>query len=385
MRPYVTPGVYREDVFPPRPAGLPTGVPVFLGLATEGTVGSPERLTNRQRFADVFGAAPGWLASAVEGFFANEGTECFVVCLAAGGDAKTSLQDGLKATAPLADVDLVCAPDLFLPYKQTYDDTKVWKESLLSEAQSLQQTVLMHCDTRGDRLALLDAPPLASVELVGVYRQGLTGTNGAFYYPWVKPSGSPDFVPPCGHVAGVIARTDRQTGVYKAPANQVLAEVADLETALTDADQGKLNPAGINALRAFPGRGLRVWGARTVSAEDAWVYINVRRLFLTAARWIERNLADVAFEPNAPRLWSRVTREVTVYFQGLFEAGALRGRMPSEAFYVKCDAVTNPPEVREAGLLVTEIGLAPALPNEFVVVRILHGAGGVEVAGPSAG
>jgi phage tail sheath protein FI len=146
---------------------------------------------------------------------------------------------------------------------------------------------------------------------------------------------------------------------------------------LTDALQAALNPIGVNAIRAFPGRGIRVWGARTLSSQAAWTYVSVRRIFLTAIRWIERNLGGVAFEPNDPQLWNRIGRELRVYFTALFRAGALQGRTPAEAFYVKCDAETNPPEVREAGRVVTEIGLAPASPNEFVVVRIIHGVGGV--------
>jgi Bacteriophage tail sheath protein len=381
MRTFTTPGVYREDVFLPRPTELPTGMPVFLGLAERGERNRPERLTARRHFADVFGNAAGWLAEAVDGFFANEGEECFVVRLEETDGPRTDLERGLAAAASLADVDLVCAPDLFLRYaaKGAQD------EDLRREALGLQNLVLADCDARGDRLAILDAPPRALLDLVLKHRQGLEGTNGALYYPRVQPVGRPDFAPPCGHVAGVIARTDRRRGVHKAPANEVLQGVTDLESILTEADQAELNPAGINALRAFPGRGLRVWGARTISTEAAWVYVNVRRLFLTTARWIERNLAAVSFEPSELRLWNRITRELTTYLESLFAAGALKGRTPAEAFYVKCDAATNPPEVREAGLVVTEIGLAPARANEFVVVRILHGPGGVEIAGPSAG
>lgn len=375
---YPTPGVYREDVFPPPPAELPTGVPVFLGRALGGTPNHAERLTLRRPFAAVFGAPPaaGWLAAAVDGFFANQGEECYAVRLEEGGDPQEALRRGLAEIAPLQGIDLVCAPDLFAGFTQAGG---------LAAALALQNLVLGHCDGLGDRFALLDAPPGASVELAGQQRSGLQGTNGALYHPWVRPAGGAGFVPPCGCVAGVYARSDRLAGVHKAPANEVLEGVVDLAARLTDADQAILNPAGINALRALPGRGLRVWGARTVANEPAWRYVNVRRLFLTAARWMVRTLAGTTFEPNEPRLWSRVTRELTVYFGGLFAAGALKGRTAAEAFYVKCDAETNPPEVREAGRVVTEIGLAPAIPNEFVVVRIVHGAGGVELAGPSAG
>lgn len=365
------PGLYREDVFPARRAALPTGVPAFLGYTAAGTAGEPVRLTLFSQFAAAFGApvAGRYLAAAVEGFFLNGGRECLVVPLAAG-DAEDALAGGLAALASRQDLDLVCAPDLLAGSPPA------------SQVARMQSAILAHCDAQGDRFALLDALPGADLDSVIAQRNGLegsTGANGALYYPWVMlPGGA--FVPPCGHVAGVVARCDLRTGVHKAPANEEIDGVVDLEANLTDAGQARLNPEGINALRAFPGRGIRVWGARTLSrpigGNTAWTYINVRRLFLTAARWMEVNLAGTAFEPHDPRLWNRITRELTTWFEGLFRAGALKGRTAAEAFFVKCDGETNPPEVRDTGRVVTVIGLAPSLPNEFVVVRIIHGASG---------
>jgi phage tail sheath protein FI len=387
MASYPTPGVYREEVFPARGAGLPTGVPAFLGLATGGDANTPRRLTLASQLAQGFGPPRpgGYLAAAVAGFFANGGEECFVVRLAEGGvptgptGPVAALAAGLASLAPLDDVDLVVAPDLFV--------SSGLDPQGLAMAQSLQTALLAHCATRGDRFALLDAPP-ADVGGVGgvlAYRNGLApgaeGAGGALYHPWLKVAGDGGFVPPSGHVAGIVARSDRKAGVHKAPANEVVAGAVDLAVNLTDAGQAALNPAGVNALRAFPGRGIRVWGARTLSTDPAWTYINVRRLFSTAIRWIEQNLGQVAFEPNDPKLWTRIGRELRVYFEGLFRTGALKGRTPAEAFYVKCDAETNPPEAREAGRVVTEIGLAPVNPNEFVVVRIVHGTAGAGLFG----
>ncbi|MFP5284184.1 MAG: phage tail sheath family protein [Thermoanaerobaculia bacterium] len=368
------PGLYREDVFPARRAALPTGVPAFLGYTGRGTANQPVRLTLFSQLAAAFGppVAGRYLAAAVEGFFLNGGRECLVVPLAHGAetDPEDALAAGLAALAPRQDLDLVCAPDLMV------------EGQALDRTLRMQAAILAHCGAQGDRFALLDARPGSTPADVLAQRNGLTGTageNGALYYPWVRASGSSGFVPPCGHVAGVVARCDLREGVHKAPANEELAGVVDLEAQIADAGQALLNPEGINALRAFPGRGIRVWGARTLSRESAWTYVNVRRLFLTAARWMELNLADAAFEPHDTRLWNRITRELTTYFEGLFRAGALKGRTAAEAFFVKCDGETNPPEVREAGRVVTVIGLAPSLPNEFVVVRIIHGASGVGV------
>ena len=138
-------------------------------------------------------------------------------------------------------------------------------------------------------------------------------------------------------------------------------------------------------IRRFTKSGIRVWGARTISNDPLWRYVNVRRLVLTTRRWIERNLTGVVFEPNDPRLWTRIVRELEAYLTGLFERGALQGQAPRQAFFVKCDAETNPPEVREAGRVVTEVGLAPAVPNEFVIVRIVQAVSGVEQVAVPAG
>ncbi len=382
MPTYQTPGVYREDVFLPPADELRTGVPAFLGYAEVGEVDAPQTLALWSQFEEKFGAPPeeGYLAGAVRGFFENGGEMCVVVRLDGALSPQDALRKGLEALEPLNTVDLVCAPDVMASSDQ--------------EA-ALQQMVLEHCEKTGDRFAILDSPQGATVDEVLSRRRELRGTNGALYYPWVKvlegDAVAEDFIPPCGHVAGVYACSDQRIGVHKAPANKVLEGVLDLEADVTDADQGRLNPVGVNCLRAFPGRGIRVWGARTLSNDPAWIYVNVRRLFLTAGRWIERNMTGVVFEPHDQRLWARIVRELTAYFNDLFRRGALKGQTPQEAFYVKCNAETNPPEVRDAGMVVTEIGLAPTVPGEFVVVRIIHGASGVtittepaEPAAPSA-
>jgi hypothetical protein len=378
------PGLYREDVFPPRRAALPTGVPAFLGYTSSGDLNEPVRLTLFSQLAEKLGApAEGsYLAAAVEGFFLNGGRECLVVPLDAAQAPEDALAAGLEALVSRQDLDLVCAPDLPLQYLQAAPNDQQKREQELDRILRMQSAILTHCDAQGDRFAILDAVPGSSLPEVLAQRNGFTGTtgeNGALYHPWIRTAGTGGLVPPCGHVAGVVARCDLRTGVHKAPANEVLEGVVDLAASLTDNDQALLNPEGVNAIRAFPGRGIRVWGARTLSREAAWTYVSVRRLFLTAARWMELNLADAAFEPHYPRLLNRITRELTTWFEGLFRAGALKGRTAAEAFFVKCDGETNPPEVRETGRVVTVIGLAPSVPNEFVVVRIIHGASGVGV------
>lgn len=381
--PSKVPGVYREDVYVRPVPPLPTGVPGFVGLAN--TAGGPLLLHRAEDLAASFTPAAGsYLADAVAGFFANGGVRCYVVGAAANGDREAALKDALEQLGPLADLDLVAVPDaLTLPDKDA--------------ARRVQSAAIAHCSRHGDRFAILDAPggidpsdPATDVvQALRTWRLALTAgeaqpANAALYYPWVKvpaadtAGGRP--VPPCGHVAGIFARSDARVGVFKAPANEELIGVFDLEFLIDGGLQEGLNPEGINCLRALPGRGLRVWGARTLSADANWLYINVRRLFLTLVRWIDRNMGWAAFEANTVRLWNRIRRELDAYLGQLWQAGGLKGASAAEAFYVKCDSETNPPDEREQGRVITEIGLAPAKPAEFVVVRITHRAGAAQLA-----
>jgi hypothetical protein len=311
--------------------------------------------------------APGsYLAYAVRGFFENGGRACYVVPLPSG--TKESLQAGLDAISKLNTLDLVCAPDAIRNR---------------SESVAQQQYVVDHCQTMGDRFAILDTRAGDDKDDVWSQWSDIDGYNGAIYYPWVKVigfDGNIALVPPCGHVAGVYARCDHLRGVYKAPANEVLEEVVGLERNLDDATQAGLNAKRINCLRSFPGRGIRVWGARTLSGHDNWTYVNVRRLFLTAARWIDWNLQYVAFEPNDPKLWAHIELDLKAYFYDLYRRGALKGQTAQEAFYVRCNRETNSPESRDQSEVVAEIGLAAANPYEFIVVRLIRGENGVRIS-----
>ena len=233
-------------------------------------------------------------------------------------------------------------------------------------------------------MAILDALPDSSSAVVkqqrlDVLRNQQEPVNAALYYPWLRNS-QKRLVPPCGHVAGIFARSDAARGVFKAPANEEVRDALDLEIPIDNTVQDDLNPAQINCLRSFPGRGIRVWGARTLSRDPNWRYINVRRVFLTLGRWIDSNMRWASFEPNSPRLWVRIQRELSVYLDRLWQAGALQGQSSQQAFYVKCDAETNLSDRREAGELITEIGLAVAAPAEFLIIRIIHRTGGIEVS-----
>nr|MDZ8208925.1 phage tail sheath subtilisin-like domain-containing protein [Dendronalium sp. ChiSLP03b] len=379
---YQTPGVYKKYIISESQVNLRTGVPAFLGLCknTDIAVNQPQPLTLWAQFEQLFGEPllNSYLAYAVQGFFQNGGSLCYVVRLR---DANLkAFSEGLAALAKLDTIDLVCAPDIMRSPPEKTDP---------EEVQLMQSAVLDHCSRLGDRFAILDSLPRANLEQVQAQRQRLTQSYGALYYPWIRIAEGPEqssyFVPPCGHIAGVYARSDRRIGVHKAPANEILQGVVDLEVNLTNAQQDELNPQSINCLRSFPGRGIRVWGARTLSLEQDqdWLYINVRRLFLTVKRLIELKMTNMVFEPNSNRLWAIIERELTVFFNDLFQQGALNGRSPTEAFYVKCDEENNPPEVRNIGQVAIDIGLAPTVPGEFIVVRIIQDAEGIISTSPN--
>ncbi|WP_448574200.1 phage tail sheath family protein [Trichothermofontia sp.] len=367
------PGVYREEVFLQPPPDFVTGVPVFVGYADRGPLNVPQRLTLWPQFAQQFGppVAGSYLADAVHGFFSNGGRLCYVLRLGDWPPLAEALATALDVLGAFPEFDLLCVPDLMRGNPSA------------SQVQRLQQVILENCDRWGHCFAILDALPVTlttALSQILNQRQQLRGINAALYAPWIKTEQG-RVVPPCGHVAGTYAQGDREVGVHHAPANRRLEDVMDLMPNLTDADQTLLNPtdenAGVNCLRALPGRGMRIWGARTVSNDALWRFVNVRRLFITVGRWADRTLADVAFEPNDFRLWIRIERELTAYLESLALQGAFQGQSAQDAFYVKCDEETNPPEIRAAGQVITEIGLAPTIPREFIIVRLIHGETGV--------
>jgi phage tail sheath protein FI len=224
-----------------------------------------------------------------------------------------------------------------------------------------------------NRFAILDSPKDIKGGLDKVPKPRDT-QYGAFYFPWIQvydPAKNDNvFIPPSGHMAGIYARTDTVRGVHKAPANEIVRGALGLRYQITKGEQDILNPKGINCIRYFKDRGIRVWGARTISSDPSWRYLNVRRLFIMVEESIKIGTQWVVFEPNDQNLWKRVTRDVTAFMLRIYKSGALFGSTPEEAFYVKCDEETNPPEQVDAGQLVVEIGMAPVKPAEFVIFRI---------------
>ena len=202
----------------------------------------------------------------------------------------------------------------------------------------------------------------------------------AFYYPWIKiinpETGMLQLMPPGGYVAGIYARSDAERGVHKAPANEIVFGATGLEFQIIKGEQDVLNPRGVNVIRAFPGRGIRIWGARTLSSNTLWKYINVRRLFIYIEASIERGTQWVVFEPNDERLWARVKATITQFLTGIWRSGALVGKTPEESFFVKCDRSTMTQDDIDNGRVICLVGIAPVKPAEFVVFRIAQWQGG---------
>jgi uncharacterized protein len=283
------------------------------------------------------------------------------------------------------DVTMVVVPDLVTAASRNGRlDLDMWK--------AVQTAMIGHCENAGNRMAILDSPPGMNAQEIKQWRSDVAMYDSKFaamYYPWITvanplygrnggSNGQPQqiTIPPSGHMAGVWSRNDATRGVWKAPANEVIQGVLDVEYKITKGEQDILNPIGVNCIRPLGTRGIRVWGARTLASDPSWRYVNVRRLFNMVEDSILLGTQWVVFEPNDVALWERVKRTLTGFLRGLYREGALVGATESEAFYVKCDAELNPPESVDEGKLIVEVGIAPSKPAEFVIFRISQWQGG---------
>jgi Bacteriophage tail sheath protein len=285
---------------------------------------------------------------------------------------------GFAGLEAVEEVTMLCVPDLMSAYQQGAID--------LDTVQAVQTAMIAHCELMGDRVAILDPPPGFNAQQIKEWRVDKARYDSMYatlYWPWVQTmnpaTGLLSYMPPSGHMAGVWSRNDETRGVHKAPANEVVRGAVDLEINITRNEQDLLNPQGINCIRAFPGRGIRVWGARTLSSDPAWRYLNVRRLFNFLEESILAGTSWVVFEPNDEALWAKIRRTIAAFLVMQWRAGALFGGTPDEAFYVKCDSETNPAEGIDAGQVVCEIGVAPVKPAEFVIFRLAQFSGGTSL------
>lgn len=404
MATYSWPGVYVEEVPSAiKPiAGVGTSTAAFIGVSaditgawdattnagmpanasgqayTQAAALTPVALNSWTDFTQAFGdiqAGNQYLAQAVLGFFNNGGTRCWVARVSDAGDDLTQALEKLES---IDEVAIVAAP---LPPDTTPQALNAAQEALVT-----------HCNKLEDRFAVLDSSrDIANSNLnvttdaTGIWRPAADPKGyAAFYFPWILVSdplgaaGTQIAVPPSGHVAGIYARSDAERGVHKAPANEVISGALDVEYAVSKIAQGPLNLAGVNCIRSFSGT-IKVYGARTLASDPAgdpeWIYVNVRRLVNFLRESIDEGTQWAVFEPNADDLWSKIRRNVSSFLNGEWAAGALVGATPDQAFYVRCDEITNPPDVQALGQVVTEIGVAPTKPAEFVIFRLSQWAG----------
>jgi phage tail sheath protein FI len=271
-----------------------------------------------------------------------------------GVDGGSGQRTGIQALEDIEELSLVAAPGMW--------------------SQSVQSSLIQHCEQLRYRFAVIDPRDGLSIQGVRDFRDAIDTKYAALYYPWIEvrdPSVRRNVVvAPSLHMIGLYARVDVDRGVHKAPANEVIGGITRISQDVNQREQDMLNPKGINALRFFPGRGNRVWGARTLSSDASWKYINVRRIFIYVEASIDRGTQWVVFEPNDEPLWARVRATITNFLTTTWRSGMLQGATPDEAFFVKVDRTTMTQDDIDNGRLICLIGIAPVKPAEFVIFRI---------------
>jgi phage tail sheath protein FI len=404
---YTSPGVYVEEVSAGTHPIVPIGVSTagFVGEAPNpaALVGVAWPINNWTEFVRHYapeGTTSTPLSHSVFGYFMNGGSRCYVVNTGKDQPVTGGGRDraGLQVLEQVDEAAIVVCPG--------YTDIASY------------EAILSHCELMKDRVAILDSPAsVPNIDLLtkvgtvaaeapkdnvaGGGRRGAAAPApepaqpaglrprqsdyGTIYFPRITvrdPLGTQGLVDisASGHMAGIWARSDATRGVHKAPANEPIRGALNLTYRLTAAEQGELNLAGVNCFRFFEREGIRVWGARTLAGSSSeWRYLNVRRLFIMVEKSIARSTNWIVFEPNDRTLWKSIRRDASAFLTYLWRTGALMGRTPASAFFVKCDEETNPPDVIDLGQVVTIIGIAPVKPAEFVVFRISQWDGGSSV------
>ncbi len=289
-----------------------------------------------------------------------------------------------------------CKPDTSLPTPRAVRSVRDEKLAVphwdSAETQQVYRAMIDQCERLKERVAVLDYPlsrtALSTIQLRD-WRDKFVTRFGAIYYPWLtvpdatNPIGRPRRVPPCGHVAGIYARVDNQFGVQRPPGNEPFEFVTDVTEEITSLQQEQLNPYGINCIRSFPGRGIRIWGVRSLAQAEndvAWQFIHVRRLMSMIEESVDESMQWAVFEPNDEALRKTIVHSLSVFLEAIWLRGGLKGSVPTEGFYVKCDETNNPQSVIDVGQLRCEVGVAVAAPMEFLVFEIRHSPSGAAIA-----
>ena len=389
------PGGYAQETgLPHSIQGLPTSTAGFVGPTHTGPLVLPsEPITSLFEFEQTYGGSqpmqfeeaspmPNFMWHATRAFFENGGTRLYISRVFSPGttsdsdgrrptaadyagtsDPATKSSTALRAFENIDEISIVAAPGATFSFKDNS-----------ANATSILNLLIAHAEQMRYRIAVLDSGDAQSVDAVQSFRAHFNSSHAALYYPWVTiddPSTDASLsLPPSGFIAGIYARTDNSRGAFHAPANQEISLATGLESLLNDAQQEPLNSQGINILRFFPERGYRVWGARTLSSDPDWKYVNVRRYLAYLEHSIEKGTQWVVFEPNGDALWAQVIRTVCAFLLNEWRMGGLVGSKPDEAFFVRCDRSTMTQSDLDNGRLVIVIGVALVKPAEFVVFRI---------------
>lgn len=342
--------------------GLAPAHKQYLGHALD-----PDPVTLSEKASRLYSVTVG---TTLTPFQVHDALADLTFTLTGGGDGdepgSAAYEDGLARLGGVEDISIIAAPG----------------SSAYEAAQAVRQALLVAAEKRRSyRIAVVDTPPDLGPQDASLVRAQMDSTRAALYYPWVvvaNPLASADradqpkeiALPPSGFVTGIYARTDIDRGVFKAPANEVIQSALRFETDINFAQQETLNPIAVNCLRYLPNRGNRVWGARTLSSDPEWKYVNVRRYFNFLERSIDVGTQWAVFEPNGERLWANIKETISSFLESQWKTGALLGSSTKEAFFVRCDRSTMDQNDLDNGRLVCLIGVAVVKPAEFVIFRI---------------
>ncbi len=347
------PGIYVENIRiqPQSIEGVSTSTAAFLGETQTGPT-TPTLVTSWGGFQKLFGGYFGvdrFLPYAVEGFFGNGGHRLYV-CRVTNSDYSSVL----ALMEKVEDVSIVYAPNA-------------------QAITGLSSALITHCERLRNRFAILDS--LKGQDPWSI-NQPVDSSFAALYYPWIyvreAETGPVRLVPPGGHVAGIYARTDNDVGVNKAPANQLVKGAMDLELTMKSHQQDSLVPQDINCIRNFAGRGILVWGARTLSSDPEWKYVNVRRLLIYLEQSIKKGTTWAVFEPDNEATWTKITGSIENFLMQTWRNGMLMGASQKEAYFVHCDRTTMNQNDIDGRRINVLIGVAVTKPAEFIILRITH-------------
>lgn len=336
----------------------------FVGQAQQGPLDTPVLVGGYAQFLSTFGAATAglanpYLAPSVAAFFVNGGQHLYVVRVPGADDASLVGTDGgvpgtrtgLQALRDVPAVAMVAIPGAVSP--------------------AVQSAMIAHCESMGDRVAILDPGSTNDMNAVITQRAGLSTADGfgALYFPWVlaAPAGDSLQLPPSGFVAGVMARSTPPT-----TPTGIITSATGVTLPLNTTQDGQLSPLGIDTIRFFTGQGVRVWGGRTLASNAQWQYLAVRRAGSAITSSIQAGTAWALLQPNDVTLWTQLAADMNDFMMNLFAAGWFKGTTPSQAFFVKCDATTMSAQDLAEGRTVMVVGFAPITASEFIILTIVQ-------------